>query len=177
MYNDCVERLTKTDERYRMAYNMKKLFAGLLCVLLAVCITGCDKNIELAPEEIVDKLKQNVSLGELTEISGDKLSSYFSFSDKEVSRFSVIMGGSGETADIIAAFEYKDNAQRAKVIDGVTQYLTYASGSFKKTMENEHKKLQNRVLVELSDTIVLVVCSDYTGASQLLTDLGAKPLT
>ena len=54
--------------------------------------------------------------------------------------------------------------------------MTKLSTSFKATMENEYNNVQNRVLVEVEDIVILVICNDYATVRQYLTDLGAKEI-
>ena len=151
----------------------KKLILTLLACLL---FAGCASENRLSPRELVDDISRQLSITGLADIAGEKLSGYFSFSDKDVKQYSVKIAATGEISDIIGVFEYSSLENKAKIIDGLSKYLAGVSSSFKNTMEQESKKLQNRVLDELDNMIILVVCTDFEGASDYLADLGAAPI-
>lgn len=147
---------------------------SILLVLLLLC--SCQKSAAQNPADLVGQIKSQSTFTELSALSGDKLSSYFQFRDTDVKRFSALISVSGESADTIAAFEVTDKGQYDVVITGITQYLTNLSSSFRNTMEGEYKKVQNRVLVEMDQVIILVICSDSAAIEKHLTGRGAKSI-
>lgn len=150
---------------------------SLISLLLVLCLLcSCSKPVEQTPSELVDQIQSQNNFTELSSLSGDKLSSYFQFRDTDIKRFSALISVTGESADTVAAFELADQSQYDTVITGITQYLTNLASFFRSTMESEYKKIQNRVLVEMDQIILLVVCADYTAVETQLTELGAKTI-
>ena len=153
-----------------------KTVSLLMSLILLFSICGCSHTNTYDSAELSKQILKKTSFSELKELSGSSLSSYFAFKDGDVKRFSVRVSATGESADTVACFEVLDDTQRSAVISGISKYLTKLSTSFKATMENEYNNVQNRVLVEVEDIVILVICNDYATVRQYLTDLGAKEI-
>ena len=155
----------------------KKLWS-LIAILLSflLLLSGCAKKEATKPFELAEKIKESAPFAELSPLSGDKLSSHFGFTDAHVRRYSVLISSSGESADTIAIFEILEQDTKPTVVTGISGYLTQMSSSFKNTIEAEYNKVSSRVLMELDDIIVLVICSDSQKVKDLLDQMGAKDL-
>lgn len=156
----------------------KKSINRLLCLLLALLLTvtlfGCSAKTDYSVKGFSEKILTLTPFSEMNTLSGNSLSSYFIFSDGNVKRFDVKISANADSADTIACFEVVDKEQRATVISGISHYLTNQNTSFKSTIANEFNKVQNRVLVELENFIILVVCKDASPVLEYLNALGAK---
>ncbi len=145
---------------------------SLFLLLLTVCGCSAQKNYDL--NEISVDIVNSTEFSELKELSGATLTSYFGFQDSDVKRFCVKVSASGESADTVACFELNDQADHDKVVSGISNFLTGRATSFKATMESEYNKVQSRLLMQVDNVIILVICGDYTPVSEYLAGLGAK---
>lgn len=157
-----------------MKIAFKKSAAVLLLFVLLLTAGGCGKKKEsLSPASIVQQLQNNYRFSSMNSLSGDKLSSYFQFSNADVKRFDVRIDSTGNSADIIACFEYTSEENKHTIISGITEYLNNKSAIFKGTLQTEYEKLQTRVLMDLDNTITLVVCDRNEDVEKELTQMGA----
>ena len=154
----------------------KKTVSLIISLLLIFTFCGCSNTKTYNSAELSKEILNKTAFSELKELSGSSLSSYFVFKDGDIKRFNVRVSATGESADTVACFEVVDENQRSTVISGISKYLNKLSTSFKATMESEYLKVQNRVLVEIEDIVILVICNDYGAAKQYLSDLGAKEI-
>lgn len=152
----------------------KKAISIISLFVLLFTICGCSAQKTYDLNEISVDIINVTEFSELKEISGTTLTSYFGFQDSDVLRFSVKVSASGESADTVACFELNDQADQEKVVSGISTYLTGRATSFKATMESEYNKVQSRLLMQVDNVIILVICGDYTPVAQYLADLGAK---
>ena len=154
--------------------SIKKYISLLLSIIMVFVISGCGAKGNYTSAQLSEEILDLASFSEMKELSGTSLPSYFVFQDGNVKRFSVRVSATGESADTLACFEVNDKEQRATAISGISNYLTNLSTSFKSTMEQEYNKVEKRLLVELDNIIILVICNDTTAVWDYLNDLGAK---
>ncbi len=154
--------------------SIKKIFCLLLSFLLIFAACGCSAKADYSVSEFSEKILTLASFSEMKKLSGNSLSSYFVFSDGDVKRFNVMVSANAESADTIACFEIAHKEQRKAAISGISHYLTNQTASFRSTIDKEYNKVQNRVLAELDNFIILVVCNDTTAVWEYLKSLGAK---
>ena len=152
--------------------NIKKVIAFWLVAILF--LAGCSGKTQHSSVGLSEDILNLTSFSEMKQLSGTDLSSYFVFGDSDVKRFSVRVSANGESADTLACFEVSNDEQRSTAITGISEYLTNLSKSFKTTMEKEYNKVENRLLVEVDDIIILVICSDTAPVWDYLKELSAK---
>ncbi|MBQ5765106.1 MAG: DUF4358 domain-containing protein [Clostridia bacterium] len=153
---------------------LKKVISVVSIVILLITACGCSAQKSYDLNEISEAIVGTTEFSELKELSGTTLTSYFGFQDSDVKRFNVKVSATAESADTVACFEVNDKAGQEKVVSGISNYLTGRATSFKATMESEYNKVQSRLLVQVDNVIILVVCSDYAPVTEYLNDLGAK---
>ncbi len=153
---------------------IKSIVALVLVTIVLLTASGCGDAKKVNTTDLSEEILTLTTFSELKELSGASLPSYFRFSDGSVKRFNVRISATGESADTLACFEVKDKEQRTTAIKGISQYLSDLSTFFKPTMESEYQKVENRLLVELDDVIVLVICNDIETVWNYLASLGAK---
>ncbi|MBE6761024.1 MAG: DUF4358 domain-containing protein [Ruminococcaceae bacterium] len=154
--------------------SIKKIFIFFIATLLILTNCGCNSKNNYNVTELSEEILNLTSFSEMKSLSGTSLPSYFVFADGDVKRFNVMISANAESADTLACFEVINEKQRALVISGISGYLANQSNSFKSTIEKEYNKVQNRLLAELGNIIVLVVCGDTDPVWEYLTELGAK---
>jgi len=152
---------------------IKKISAFIVSMLLILVISGCSSENRYSSAQLSKDILNIASFSEMKELSAPSLPPNFVFQDSNVKRFSVMVSATDASADTLACFEVTDE-QRATVISGISHYLTNLSNSFKSTMEQEYVKVEKRLLVELENIIILVICNDTTAVWDYLTELGAK---
>lgn len=152
---------------------IKKIIAFILSAILILVISGCGSKNRYSSAQLSKDILNIASFSEMKELSATSLPYPFVFQDSSVKRFSVMVSATDASADTLACFEVTDE-QRATVISGISQYLTNLSTSFKSTMKQEYIKVEKRLLVELENIIILVICNDTTPVWDYLTELGAK---
>lgn len=155
---------------------MKKIISIILVLALCMSFAGCNKPSYKSPKEITTYLTEKLDLDELTSVSGDKLSSYFGFKSDEVKAASFLISKNENSADMVAAFEYKDKNNRKKIIDNIAIYFTNAQSTLKNNLAAEYQKTLNRIICEYNGVVILVVCSDSNAAAQILKDYGAEEI-
>lgn len=158
---------------------IKTIIHSGVCLLLAAVVfvcSGCQAKEVPVPAELTEQVITAVALSDLEPLSGTALPSYFEFQDTAVKRFSVWVSASATSADTVAAFETRSEAQYKAVVSGISGYLSKLSSSFKNTMDSEYQKIQNRVLVQMGDTVLLLICTDPTAVDPLLEDWDAQPI-
>jgi hypothetical protein len=148
----------------------------VICLLLVVVLflSGCTVKNRYTTAELSEEIFTLTTFSELKQLSGASLSTYFVFGDGDVKRFNVNVSATGESADTLACFEVNNAEQRSTAITGISNYLTNLSTAFKSTMEQEYKKVENRLLVEIDNIIILVICNDTAPVWNYLNDLSAK---
>lgn len=152
----------------------KKVFSLFIISVLILVNCGCSSTKDYNVGELSEEILNLTSFSEMKTLSGTSLPSYFVFQDGDVKRFNVMVSANAESADTLACFEVVDQKQRSTIVSGISSYLTNQSNSFKSTIEKEYNKVQNRLLAELGNIIILVVCNDTTAVWDYLTELGAK---
>lgn len=152
--------------------NFKRIISTILAVLLAFSSVGCSDAKSYDSVEIAEEILEVAAFSEMKELSGSSLPSYFIFGDGSVKRYNVWVSANGESADTLACFQAKDSEQRSTAIAGIKQHLTFYSQSFASTME--YQKIEKRLLVEVGDVIVLVICNDTAPVWDYLSGIGAK---
>lgn len=158
-----------------MFKNCIKNFLVLYVVfMLAFISCGCAFQKTHTTAELSEKILTLTSFSKMKSLSGISLPSYFVFRDGDVKRFNVMVSANAESADTLACFEVIDQKQRATTVSGISSYLASQSNSFKSTIVKEYNKVQNRLLMELDNIIILVVCNDTTAIWTYLTEIGAK---
>lgn len=153
---------------------LAKKIVPVFMVFILLLLVGCESNSVLSPAEITEKIICENTFSEMGSLSGDKLSSYFQFSDTDVKRFSVLISTSTDSADTVAAFEVDDQEKQTLVISGISQYVTKLSSAMKSSMESEYNKVQSRLLMKNKNTIILVICSEPENVQNQLEQIGAK---
>lgn len=156
-----------------MLYTKTKKFIALLLVVILI-LSGCSNKNQYTSVELSENILKLTTFSEMKPLSATSLSTYFVFGDGIVTRFNVNVSATGESADTLACFEVNNDEQRSTAITGISEYLTNLSTSFKTTMEQEYKKVENRLLVELDNIIILVICNDTAPVWDYLSELGAK---
>ncbi|MBQ7107505.1 MAG: DUF4358 domain-containing protein [Clostridia bacterium] len=154
--------------------SIKRLICLLLTLILTVTLFGCSAKSEYSVKDFSEKFLELTPFSEMKSLSGSSLPSYFVFSDANVKRFDVMVSANADSADTIACFEVINKEQRKAAISGISHYLTNQHTSFKSTIEKEFNKVQNRVLAEVENFIILVVCNDTTAIWDYLNSIGAK---
>lgn len=154
--------------------SVKKILAFFLATILILINCGCASQKNYTVTDLSEEILKLTSFSEMKTLSGTSLPSYFVFQDGDVKRFNVMVSANAESADTLACFEVIDQKQRSTTVSGISSYLTNQSNSFKSTIEKEYNKVQNRLLAELENIIILVVCNDTTPVWDYLTELGAK---
>lgn len=154
--------------------SIKKIIVFLVVAILLLVNCGCASKKDYTVSEISEKILNLTSFSEMKQLSGTSLPSYFVFQDGDVKRFNAMVSANAESADTLACFEVIDEKQRSTIISGISSYLSNQSNSFKSTIEKEYNKVQNRLLAELENIIILVVCNNTTDVWEYLTELGAK---
>ena len=154
--------------------SIKKIIVFLVVAILLLVNCGCASKKDYTVSEISEKILNLTSFSEMKQLSGTSLPSYFVFQDGDVKRFNAMVSANAESADTLACFEVIDEKQRSTIISGISSYLSNQSNSFKSTIEKEYNKDQNRLLAELENIIILVVCNNTTDVWEYLTELGAK---
>lgn len=150
---------------------IKSIIALALAIILLFTTSGCNTTKDYDSLELSEKILELTNFSEMKQLSGISLSDHFFFKDGDVKRFNVWVSAT-ESTDTLACFEVKNDEQRSIVKKGIGQYLENLSKSPKSPQESE--KTANRLLVELGDVIILVICNDTAPVWDYLTGLGAK---
>lgn len=151
-----------------------KLISFLVYVLVFVLLlSGCKTKSTPTPAFLTEELISANNLTNLTPLSGDKLESYFGFKNSDIKRFSVMISTLNEACDTIAVFEATSKEKKALVVSGISGYAVSLSLSMK-SVENEYKKLSSRLIMELDNLIILIICADPAPIEQQLLNMGAK---
>ncbi len=153
-----------------------KILLVLSLSVLLIFASGCSEEVSISTTQLAEEIQTKTEFAPLSSLSGDKLMSYFGFGDDNLHRFTVLIGSSGDTADTVAVFETKTSEQRTEVITGINNYTSKLAASLKTTMEAEFNKVDARLLFQLDNTIVLVICSDTKSVEEYLAQLGATPV-
>lgn len=157
-----------------MFKSFMKICTAFIMALTMILLSACSGEEPISPAEITEKIMSEITITEPNSLSGDKLSAYFQFKDTDVKRFSVLISGSTDSADTLAAFEVVNEEKQNLVITGIAEYLTKLSSAMKHSVESEYIKVQSRLLMKTENTIILVICSEPDKALRLLEDIGAK---
>lgn len=151
-----------------------KGISALLCLILVLTlVTGCKGNSAPSPNEIANEIVKQNNLENLNTLSGEKLVSYFGFSASDINRFSVKISSEPDLSDTVAVFETKSEESKALVITGISTYTDKLSVSMK-SLETERNKISTRLLMELDNTVILVICGNTALTKESLTEMGAK---
>lgn len=172
LYNIISPLFVYVNVRYFMIYaKIKKLAVFLLAIVFIFSMVGCSSAKNYDSLEISEKILDLAPFSNMEKLSGISLSDHFFFKDNDVKRFNVWVSAN-ESIDTLACFEVKNDEQRSIVKKGIGKYLENLSISPKSPQES--MKAENRLLVELDNIIILVICNDTTPVWDYLTELGAK---
>jgi hypothetical protein len=136
---------------------------------------GCGKNNSASPSEISKDVVSKANLTQLSPLTGDKLESYFEIKNSDVKRFSVLISSLPTSSDTVAIFEITDKEKKALVISGVSKYISALQSSMN-NMETERQKISSRLLMELDNLVILIICGDTAPVEQYLKDIGATAI-
>lgn len=154
---------------------MKKLLSVILITILLFTLSACTNNSK-SPKEITNYLTEELDIEGLTTVKGETLSHYFGFTIESLESFSFVVSADDNKADMIAAFEVKNDETQKQVIDGIGNYLSGKASILKTNMTTEYNKISNRVVYKYNNIIVLVVCGDSNTAIKALEEIGATEL-
>ncbi len=155
-----------------------KIIPKLLCFSLAVFIflfafSGCKTQNSPSPSQLTKQITKECSLSNLSLLSGDKLESYFGFKNSDLGRFSVLISSLSQCSDTIAVFETKGEASKALVISGISKYASNLETSMK-LVEDERSKISSRLILEMDNLVILIICAEADKIEQILAPMGAK---
>ncbi len=156
---------------------MKLLKTVALCLALILLLVGCGEGKQVdSPDKIALQLKSYASeSADWTEIKEDKLASYFGFGGELLDDFSVYINSSEEYFDVIAVFKISDKDNREEVIKGINFMATTSGANYALASEAQSKKITDKVVAEVEDTLILCIIDNYSQIKPYLTEeLGAE---
>ena len=157
---------------------LRRIISAIVMLFVLLSFAGCaqSKNT-LSPAEITETIKSNHAFSSLSALTGDKLSAYFQFNDSDVKRFSAYISNATEASDVIAAFEYRNDHEKSKIMNGISLFLNNKAEVYKNNFETEYLKIQNRVFMQVGSVIVIVIGEEYKQIETELKDLGGQLLS
>lgn len=155
-----------------------KFLKILLSLLLIISVfAGCSSRDKLpSPEEIAGQLKSySAETVNWAKLDKTKISSYFGFTDENISEFAGFVNDSEEFFDIIAVFKLENKDAKDEVLDGISFVAKNADNAFKIANKSVSDKISNKIVAETDDLIILCIMDNYSQISKYLTDdLDAK---
>lgn len=160
---------------------MRRIYARIVALLLAVCICFCfcacsGKGDDLAPTDITQKLCDIDSEIAYVRIVPEQIPSFFNISVSAVKNYSVFIADNENLSNTVAVFELYDETDKSVVLDAINTYISSLSKTFELSNANEFKKLASRKVLELNDSIILIVSDNVTAMQTELEEMGAKAL-
>lgn len=153
---------------------ISKLLCFSLCIFILISsFSGCKSKKSPSPSQLTKQIIEESSLSNLSFLSGDKLESYFGFKNSDLGRFSVLISSLNRCSDTVAVFEVKSEESKALIISGISKYASNLEASMK-LVESEKKKLSSRLILQMDNLIILIICAEAEEIEQNLTLMGAQ---
>lgn len=157
---------------------LKKTFSAILIVLLCLLnFSSCkSKEHTETPAELVQHMKDNSDADIVwTEISPDNVVAFLGFDGRTAKDSAVFINNSEGGFDIVAVFEFEDEAKKLTAIEAINNSLTKAAENYKSISESETAKIQNRILMFRENTLALAAADNISEISEMLKDKRFKP--
>lgn len=151
-----------------------KILKILLSLLLVVIIfSGCSARDELpsATQIAIDLKAYSADTVIWAELDKTKISSYFGFTDENISEFSGFVNDSEELFDIVAVFKLKDPSAKQEVLSGINFIVENTDNTFRIANKSVSDKIANKIVAETDDLIILCIMDNYSQISKYLTDV------
>lgn len=166
---------------------MKKfMFAALAaCVLL----TGCGNNsgsseaqsgsssaqsenrkTEKTPAERTAELLEEVDFPEMSEVTSDKLLSYYGIDEADVKEFSAYVAGAGVYPDEFGVFTAVDADAAERIHDLLFARLEKQEAIYKDYSPDEAYKYSGSFVTVTGCSVAYCVCADNTSGKNILSD-------
>ena len=128
---------------------MKKIIYLLIMVLSILTFSACGKaTANPVAKDVTASIISDFSSDSMTELSADRVNSYYDIDLKKLEDFSIYIEGSGGYADEVAIFKVKDNKDiediKASIDDRIKNRLKDFDG------------YNSEELVKIKDNLVLV---------------------
>ena len=128
---------------------MKKIIYLLIMVLSILTFSACGKaTANPVAKDVAASIVSDFSSDSMTELSADRVNSYYDIDLKKLEDFSIYIEGSGGYADEVAIFKVKDNKDiediKASINDRIKNRLKDFDG------------YNSEELVKIKDNLVLV---------------------
>ena len=153
---------------------MRKLRPTLAALAAYVMLTGCANRSDssavtekTAAERTAEALK-TLELPEMTEVTSDKLETYFNISPADVTEFSAYVAGAGVYPDCLGVFVAIDANAAQRISNSLKQYNAEQKATFSDYAPNEIYKFDDAVVNIRGNEVIYSVCGDNYNAEKLL---------
>ena len=137
-------------------------------------LTGCANRSDssavtekTAAERTAEALK-TLELPEMTEVTSDKLETYFNISPADVTDFFAYVAGAGVYPDSLGIFVAVDSDAAQRISDSLKQYNAEQKATFSAYAPDEVYKFDDAVVSIHGNEVIYSVCSDNYSAEKLL---------
>ena len=152
-----------------------KIFSLVLVVLMVFSLCACSgSNTNLSPGEIASRLCKVDSNVSYVKLVPEQIPSFFNISVSSLEDYSVYIADDENSTNTIAVFKAADN--KASVLEAINSYVAGLSKTFELSNSSEYKKLNARIIMELDDSIVLVVSDNIENMQEEIDEMGGKAL-
>ncbi|MEE0928232.1 MAG: DUF4358 domain-containing protein [Acutalibacteraceae bacterium] len=143
-----------------------KILALLLCLCL---LAGCGSDSRLTAKEIADELKTfSADTVSWTELGRSKISTYFGFSDENITGFKGYINDAEEKFDMIAVFGFEDETTKAEILSGISDMTTQMSENYKLANESVAGKIISKTLAQTDHFVILCIMDQNKKVTEYL---------
>ncbi|MEG0614769.1 MAG: DUF4358 domain-containing protein [Oscillospiraceae bacterium] len=156
---------------------MTKKFLPILLIftmMFAFSACGADKNPNPSTKNIADEVVATFTEVEMSELSPERLGSYYDVDTDQLEEFSVYIEGSGGFAEEVAVFKVKSD----DYIDDLKEIVNKRIENRKKVFENynseELVKIEANTVTIKGKYLFFVISDDNTSAEKIFNDAFKK---
>ncbi len=154
-----------------------KGFIKLLSLILCLCLAaGCAAQGSLSATDIADELKSySADTVSWAELDRTKISTYFGFTDQDITDFKGYVNVAEEKFDMIAVFGFDDEKTEEMILSGIGTMTLQMSENYKLANESISGKINGKTLAKTDSAVILCIMDQNKKVTEYLeNEVGAE---
>ena len=137
---------------------MKKIIYLLIMILSILTFSACGKaTANPVAKDVTASIISDFSSDSMTELSADRVNSYYDIDLKKLEDFSIYIEGSGGYADEVAIFKVKDNKDIEDIKASINDRIKNRLKDFDGYNSEELVKIKNNLVLVKGKYILFVI--------------------
>ena len=147
---------------------MKKFIYIILIVLSLSYLTACgEKTSNPSAKELSDSIITIFDTNSMSEITSDRISSYYDIDLTKVIDYSIYIEGSGGSADEVAVFKAKSSNDISSIKASINDRIARRQKDFENYNSEELVKIEDNLVLQKGDYILFVISDNNDKAESI----------